>query len=277
MTLGRRKEKRWVAIFTCLAIRAVHLEIVTSLSTQSCLMAIRRFSCRRGVPAEIFSDNATCFKGADNEMTRIYGECADKVVSAATAWHFNPPAAPHMGGIWERMVRSVKEAMKALDDGRTLSDEVLSTTLAEAEDMINSRPLTYVPQESAEVEAITPNHFLRGSVTSADMAVDDSEDIPKALRDTYKRSQHLANQMWERWSKEYLPTINRRSKWYNETKPLQVNDLVFLADGKNRKSWIRGIVQEVLRGADGRVRQAIVKTVRGVYRRAVANLAVMEV
>ncbi|XP_062542310.1 uncharacterized protein LOC134210279 [Armigeres subalbatus] len=276
VTVGRRKEKRWVAIFTCLAVRAIHLEVVVSLSTQSCLMAIRRFSCKRGVPGEIFSDNATCFKGANNEMKRIYGECAEKVVNAATAWHFNPPATPHMGGIWERMVRSVKEAMKALDDGRTLSDEVLTTTLAEVEDMVNTRPLTYASQD-ADDEAITPNHFLRGSVADADAKIEHTVNIAEALRDSYKRSQLLANQMWERWLKEYLPTINRRTKWFEEKKPLQVNDLVFLVDGKNRKSWIRGTVEEVLKGPDGRVRQAIVRTARGVYRRAVSNLAVLEI
>ncbi|XP_062541407.1 uncharacterized protein LOC134209436 [Armigeres subalbatus] len=276
VNVGRRKEKRWVAVFTCLAIRAIHLEVAASLSTQSCLMAIRRFSCRRGVPGEIFSDNATCFKGADNEMKIIFGECAEKVVNATTAWHFNPPAAPHMGGIWERMVRSVKEAMKALDDGRTLSDEVLQTTLAEAEDMINTRPLTYVPQDADE-EAITPNHFLRGSITCADLVVDESAGTALALRNAYKRSQQLANQIWKRWLKEYLPTINRRTKWYEEKKPLQVNDLVFLVDGNNRKNWIRGVVEEVLQGPDGRVRQAVVRTARGVYRRAVAQLAVLEV
>ncbi|XP_062533494.1 uncharacterized protein LOC134202511 [Armigeres subalbatus] len=276
VTVGRRKEKRWVAVFTCLAVRAVHLEVVASLSTQSCLMAIRRFSCRRGVSREIFSDNATCFKGADNEMRKIHLECAENVSSAATAWHFIPPATPHMGGIWERMVRSVKEALKTLNNGQTLSDEVLSTTLAETEDMINTRPLTYVSQED-DVEAITPNHFLRGSVTDADMITQSEVEMAEALRNAYKRSQRLANQMWERWLKEYLPTINKRTKWFEEQKPLQVNDLVFLVDGKHRKGWVRGIVEEVIRGSDGRVRQAMVRTTRGVFRRAAANIAVMEI
>ncbi|XP_058814526.1 uncharacterized protein LOC131678398 [Topomyia yanbarensis] len=150
VTIGRRKEKRWVAVFTCLAVRAVHLEVIHSLTTQSCLMAIRRFACKRGMPDEIFSDNATCFKGADSEMQRIKkligSRCAEKISSSTTTWHFNPPGAPHMGGIWERMVRSVKEAMTGLNYGRSLTDEILTTALAEAEDMINTRPLTYVPQ-----------------------------------------------------------------------------------------------------------------------------------
>ncbi|XP_062541725.1 uncharacterized protein LOC134209727 [Armigeres subalbatus] len=279
VTVGRRKEKRWIAVFTCMAVRAVHLEVVHTLTTQSCLMAFRRFACKRGVPEQIFSDNATCFRGAEAVITKkINNECAEKVTSAATIWHFNPPGTPHMGGVWERMVRSVKEALRALEDGRKLTDEILSTTLAEAEDIINTRPLIYIPQESSDEEAITPNHFLRGMITSADMRVDDSVDQAEALKDVYKRSQYLANKMWERWSKEYLPSLNHRPKWFDDHKQLEVGDLVFIVDGKNRKSWIRGRVQNVIQGADGRIRQADVRTANGkVHRRAVVNLAVFEI
>ncbi|XP_055549392.1 uncharacterized protein LOC129732493 [Wyeomyia smithii] len=276
VVIGRKKVKRWVAVFTCLAIRAVHLEVVHTLTTQSCMMAIRRFSKAHGAPAEIFSDNATCFRGTANEMRKIHYECAEAIGSVATAWHFTSPATPHMGGIWERMVRSVKESLKALDDGRTLTDEVLLTVLAETEDAINSRPLTYMPQEPGNEEAITPNHFLRETVTIADMRVDSSIDAAEALRDAYKRSQDVANRTWERWTKEYLP-INKRTKWFDDQKPLEVNDLVFIVDGKNRKCWTRGIVEQVFSGTDGRIRQANVRTAGGVFRRAVANLAVLEV
>lgn len=282
VTIGRRKEKRWIVVFTCMAVRAVHLDLVHSLSTQSCMMAIRRFVCKYGAPETIFSDNATCFHGANKAMIetiqKINIECAEKVTSAATAWHFNPPGTPHMGGVWERMVRSVKEALRALDDGRKLTDEILSTSLAEAEDMINTRPLTYVPQEAADEEAITPNHFLRGKVTSADMRLEDSVEFAETLKNVYKRSEYLANKMWERWLKEYLPSLNHRTKWFEERKPIEVGDLVFVVDGKNRKQWIRGRVQSVIPGADGRIRQADVETADGkVHRRAVANLAVLEI
>ena len=215
------------------------MEVVSSLSTQSCLMAIRRFCSRYGKPEEIFSDNGTCFRGACNEMERMKMEinqgCAEQVISSSTAWHFNPPGTPHMGGIWERMVRSVKAAMRALDDGKRLNDEILQTTISEAADMINSRPLTYMPQELANEEAITPNHFLRGTVTGLDIQVNPTGSA-EALRDIYKRSQYLCDRMWERWIIEYLPTINRRSKWFDDQRPLQIGDLVFLVEGKTRKT-----------------------------------------
>ncbi|XP_058456571.1 uncharacterized protein LOC131433969 [Malaya genurostris] len=282
VVIGRRKEKRWVALFTCMAVRAVHLEVVHSLTTESCRMAISRFSSRFGKPDQIFSDNATCFRGANNEivkMQKINGECAESLASPTTVWHFNPPGTPHMGGIWERMVRSVKDAMRTLDDGYKLTDEILTTTLAKVADMINTRPLTYLPQDSDETEALTPNHFLRGTVTDAGTQFEDvPSNLAEALRKLYKRSQFLAERMWERWRKEYLPTINQRSKWFDEQKPLEIGDLVFVVDGKNRKGWKRGIVEAVIQGVDGRVRQVDVRNADGsVQRRGVVNLAVLEI
>ncbi|XP_055534128.1 uncharacterized protein LOC129723753 [Wyeomyia smithii] len=282
VAIGRRIEKRWAAVFTCMAVRAVHLDVVYSLSSQSCLMAIRRFSSKRGTPDHIFSDNATCFHGANTVMTKeiekIHKECAERVTSSITAWHFNPPGTPHMGGVWERMVRSVKEALRVLDDGRRLTDEILTTALAEAEDLINTRPLTYIPQESADEEALSPNHFIRGTVTKEGAVLDNPDQYYEALRNMYYRSRGLARKFWDRWSQEYLPTLNHRPKWFEDTKPLEVGDLVFLVEGKNRKYWRRGRVQAVVKGADGRIRQAEVRTADGkVYRRGVATLAVMEI
>ncbi|XP_039439556.1 uncharacterized protein LOC120420555 [Culex pipiens pallens] len=281
VSVGRRSEKRWIALFTCMATRAVHLEVAHGLTTQSCLMAIHRFIGRRGWPSEFLSDNGTNFQGASKELTKdvrdISEHCADQLTNARTKWSFNPPLAPHMGGVWERLVRSVKEALTALDDGRRLTDEILQTAIVEAEDMINSRPLTYVSQQSDEAEAITPNHFLRGASPNQPGGALPSPNPAVALRDTYQRSQQLASVMWERWINEYLPTLNRRTKWFGETRPLESGDLVYIVEGNNRKSWIRGIVEEPIVGKDGRVRQAWVRTNSGRYKRAVAKLAVLEV
>lgn len=112
---GRSNVKRWIALFTCLSIRAVHLEVVHTMSTESCVLAIRRFVTRRGAPAEIFSDNGTNFHGAHNKLKKQIEErnqtLAAVFTNTNTKWSFNPPGAPHMGGVWERMVRAVKEAI----------------------------------------------------------------------------------------------------------------------------------------------------------------------
>ncbi|XP_062533692.1 uncharacterized protein LOC134202689, partial [Armigeres subalbatus] len=159
--LGRSNVKRWIALFTCLTVRAVHLEVAYSLSTESCISCVRRFVSRRGPPAEFYSDNGTNFQGANRVLQyQISQGLFATFTSTTTKWNFIPPGAPHMGGAWERLVQSVKNAIgEAYNEGK-LDDEGLQTLVVEAEHMVNSRPLTYMPLESEEAEALTPNHFL---------------------------------------------------------------------------------------------------------------------
>ncbi|XP_062557970.1 uncharacterized protein LOC134222838 [Armigeres subalbatus] len=99
---GRSAVKRWVAIFTCLTVRAIHLELVYALSTDSCKKAVRRFIARRGAPQEVYTDNGTNFIGAsrelEDELRSINGTLSSTFTDANTKWRFNPPLAPHMGG-----------------------------------------------------------------------------------------------------------------------------------------------------------------------------------
>ena len=171
VSVGRRTEKRYVALFTCLTTRALHLEVVQSLSADSAVLALRRFISRRGTPTEVWSDNGTAFVGAAKELREFYGQSvADQAANNGIKWRFIPPAAPFMGGVWERLVRSVKTALKVTLRERKPRDELLSTLLAEAESLINSRPLTYVASDINE-EALTPNHFLLGSSSNAPISV----------------------------------------------------------------------------------------------------------
>ncbi|XP_049300629.1 uncharacterized protein LOC125774511 [Anopheles funestus] len=280
VTVGRRTEKRWIVLFTCMVVRAIHLEIAHGLSTQSCLMAIRRFVCRRGWPVEFLSDNGTNFKGASREIVNSIGDieeaCADQLTNSRTKWTFNPPVAPHMGGVWERLVRSVKGILAMLDDGRRLTDEILHTAVLEAEDIINTRPLVAVTTDENAEGALTPNHFLRGTSKSDDREIPPTGD-KEALKDSYKRTQRLADVMWAKWVKEYAPTLNQRTKWFREERNVSTGDLVYVIDGKNRKNWVRGVVEEPIIAGDGRVRQAWVRTNSGRLKRAMSQLAVLEI
>ncbi|XP_058828395.1 uncharacterized protein LOC131688239 [Topomyia yanbarensis] len=279
---NRSLVKRWVALFTCLTIRAVHLEVVHSLSTQSCVMAIRRFVSRRGAPAAFYSDNGTCFKGSSNllseQIQSIHANCAETFTNARTSWHFNPPSAPHMGGSWERMVRSVKAAMAAVaEHHRHPTDEVLETVVLDAEAMVNSRPLTYVPLDNVDQEALTPNHFLlygaQGVIQPRTVFVTEGT----TLRDSWKFTQYLVDQCWRRWVREYLPTLTRRTKWFQPTKPLEPGDIVYVVDENKRNGWLRGRIIEVLAGKDGQVRRAVVQTSDGVLTRPTVKLALLDV
>ncbi|XP_058836375.1 uncharacterized protein LOC131692959 [Topomyia yanbarensis] len=279
--VGRSQAKRWVALFTCLTIRAVHVELVHSLTTEACVMSVRRFVSRRGAPVEIHSDNGTNFQGASrllqDQISKLNEELAATFTNLATRWMFIPPGAPHMGGPWERMVRSVKTAMLAANSVRTLDDEALLTLAVEAEGIVNSRPLTYLLLDSEEQEALTPNHFLLGSSSGAKQPVVEPITTTAALRSSWNQIQQQVDTFWHRWVREYLPTLTRRTKWFGDVKPIAVGDLVFVVDDVRRNGWIRGRVQHVVTGQDGRVRQAVVQTSKGLMRRPVSKLALLEV
>ncbi|XP_062704433.1 uncharacterized protein LOC134286777 [Aedes albopictus] len=281
--VGRSQVKIWVALFTCLTIRAVHLEVVHSLSTESCVMAVRRFIARRGTPAEFYTDNGTCFQGANKELEKEKLDARNNALAATfttttTKWRFIPPAAPHMGGAWERLVRSVKVALGTVATApRTPDDEVLETALLEAEALINARPLTYIPLESADKEALTPNHFLLGTSNGDKVAPFGPVDNPAVLRSGWRLSQSITQEFWARWLKEYLPVITRQGKWFDDKPDIAVDDLVLVVSGSARDQWVRGRVEAVVPGRDGRVRQAFVRTATGVLRRPAVKLAVLDV
>ncbi|XP_049294165.1 uncharacterized protein LOC125769474 [Anopheles funestus] len=154
ITVGRRHEKRSRAIFTCLTTRAIHLEVVHSLTTASCILTIRRFIARRGSPRKISSDQDTNFVGAARELRGRRRALKDdtevlmeRFSSPVMNWIFNPPSAPHFGGSWERLVQSVKKTLSNLDLSKTPSDEQLTSTLTEIElIIIYFRSLTYIPR-----------------------------------------------------------------------------------------------------------------------------------
>ncbi|XP_062703517.1 uncharacterized protein LOC134285973 [Aedes albopictus] len=282
--IGRSAVKRWVAIFTCLTVRAIHMEVVHSLSTDSCKKAVRRFIARRGAPQEVYTDNGTNFIGASRELEdewrkrNINVSLSSTFTDTNTQWRFNPPSAPHMGGCWERMVRSVKTALGTLPESRKLDDESFMTLLAEAEHMVNSRPLTFLPVDSEEQESLTPNHFLMLSSSGVRQPIKAPACERKALKGSWDLIQQKLDAFWSRWISEYLPVISRRSKWFNHVTPIKEGALVVIVDGKMRNQWIRGRVSRTYPGKDGAVRLADVNTSTGVLkRRAVCKLAVLDV
>lgn len=278
--VGRRHEKRYGALFTCMTIRAVHLEIAHSLSTDSFLLVLHSFMARRGVPQNIRCDNGTNFHGSQNELQKAINEIADETIRnhcMQIKWTFNPPASPHQGGVWEILVKSVKTNLMRVLPKRTPTDELLRGCLMEVETIINSRPLTYIPIESENSEAITPNHFLLGSSSGAKPAGEFSDDV-LVLRKNWKISQQIGQHFWRRWILEYSPTLTRRTKWFDKVKPIEVGDIVVICDeNQPRNHWPLGKILETKAGKDGQVRQATVQTKTGVYVRPAVKLAVLDV
>ena len=171
VTVRRSTQKRWGFLFTCLTTRATHIEIAHSLDADSCIMGVERFMARRGKPKVIWSDNGTNFVGAEKELlghlkSVDQHRIKSKMSQNGIFWKFNPPATPHQGGAWERLVQSSKRLFYKILGNRRLTDEVLSTVFCLVEQFLNARPLVPASSDVTDLEALTPNHFLLGEVTS---------------------------------------------------------------------------------------------------------------
>ncbi|XP_026739836.1 uncharacterized protein LOC113502195 [Trichoplusia ni] len=268
VTIGRRVEKRWVALFTCLTTRAVHLELAPSLSASSMIMALRRMAARRGTPRTLFSDNGTNFVGANKELEAAALEKGIK-------WKFIPPGSPNMGGAWERLVRTVKTALAVVLNERSPPEEVLHTLMTEVEHIVNSRPLTPVSMDPNDAESLTPNHFLLGRSCGA-MAPGEFEDTELVGKATWRTAQRLADHFWRRWVKEYLPLLMPRKIDGRTTVDPKEGDVVLIVDAAlPRNSWPRGEVIKVYPGPDGRTRVLDVRTSGGVLRRPTRRVVVL--
>ncbi|XP_036347022.1 uncharacterized protein LOC118756363, partial [Rhagoletis pomonella] len=229
VTIGRRTEKRWVALFTCMTTRAIHLEVAEDLSTDSFVICLRNFINRRGVPVRIRSDNGTNFVGAQREMRSEYKlfdfERIDQEMTKHNIeWRFNCPANPNAGGCWERLIQCVKKLLQRVLKEEAPRVETLRSALIEAENIVNSRPLTEIPVSPHDEEPLTPNHFLFGCTNSTQTPSLDERHI--CPRKQWKIAQNLKDRIWKRWMVEYLPQLLCRPKWTEETDPLQLDQLV---------------------------------------------------
>ena len=278
VTVGRAHQKRWGVIFTCLITRAIHLEIAHSLSTDEAMMALSRFIDTRGRPSCIVSDNGTNFVGAARELRESLTEVDFEIIRnsqkfQAIEWRFNPPRAPHMGGAWERLIKSVKTCLSALLKEKFPKDITLLTLFKSVENIVNSRPLTTVSDNEEDVKAITPNDILRGWTHAGPPLPAVPEDSDDHARQMWKRGQLLAETFWKRWSKEFLPQLLLRQKWNDAQDGIVEGDLVFLVDeNQPRNHWERGYVSKVYPGKDGIVRVVEVTTNYSTYKRSVHQI-----
>ena len=264
VVIGRRHEKRWGVLMTCLTTRAVYLELAFSLSTKSCIAVLDSLVTRRGMPLEFHSDNGTCFVGAAKEFVGPHGQ--------KPIWRFIPPRCPSMGGAWERLVGVTKRALDALLFTRTPTEEGLRRALLIAERLANARPLTDIPMDPEEEECLTPNHFLLGSSMGIKPKMSMTEWEPKKSLEAWNE---IVDSFWTRFTSAYLPLISVRTTDQEKTDKLKEGDLVFLCDTDYRHGWIRARVTKVLEDKEsGQVRQVVVRTADGKeYRRASRNAA----
>ncbi|XP_031337238.1 uncharacterized protein LOC116166425 [Photinus pyralis] len=141
---GHKAYKGYLGIFVCLSTKAIHLEAVGDLSTETFLAALRRFMARRGHCAHIYCDNGPNFVGASNllqaEIQTVMEEVGKKQEGTlGIKWHFIPAATPHHGGLWEAGVKSVKHHLRRVIGEANLTYEELTTHIYQIEACLNSR------------------------------------------------------------------------------------------------------------------------------------------
>ena len=281
---GRSLEKRYICLYTCLTMRAVHLEIIHSLEADAFLNSLIRFIARRGSPRKIRSDNGTNFVGGSKEINESIQEwnnnikLQEELLVRNIEWEFNPPSSSNFGGVWERMIRTTRKVFSVTLRNQVLTDEKLQTFACEAEGIINNRPLTPVSEDPRDYKALTPRdllHIPNGFVSSPGEFV--KEDV---FRKAWRHVQFLVDDFWRRWLLEYLPTLQPRSKWLTtqgNIKVHEVNDLVLVKDESvPRNSWPLARVIETHPSKDNLVRTVKVKTSTGEYTRPVNKLCLLE-
>jgi hypothetical protein len=278
--IGRTNQKRYVCLFTCLAMRAVHLEVTHALSTDSFLAAFARFAARRGYLRRIYSDNGTNFVGAEKELRHMLHKwdqdiIGDRMSQHGIEWIFNPPLSSHKGGLWERMIRSARSILATTMKGQTTTEEALSILMTEVERILNDRPLTPVSNDPNDPKALTSNDLLL--LRGVPNLVPPTSAREEWSRRWWRQAQRLADIFWSRWLHEYVPMLHRRQKWRREARDFKEGDGVLVAGSDApRGRWPLGVVTQAYKSDDGRVRTCEVRCECRLYKRLVTKLCLVD-
>lgn len=277
--IGRRNEKRWGILYKCMTTRCVHLDLLKNLDSNAFLMSLRRFVSHRGTPFELLCDNGTNFVGGNRELQDAFETMApqlqEQLAKQQITFRFNPPAAPHFGGTWEREVKSVKTALKVILKDQIVPDTVLHTVLIEVEGIMNSKPLGYLSTDVADPDPVTLNILIMGHQDSSlAQAIYDSTNLLGTRR--WKHSQVLADHFWSTFIRHYLPGLQGRQKWRKDGKDLSAGQVVLIVDPQlPRALWPVGKVTQTHPGPDNRVRTVAVKVKDRTYLRPVSRLVLL--
>ncbi|KAJ8364861.1 hypothetical protein SKAU_G00136920 [Synaphobranchus kaupii] len=264
---GRKEQKRYGLLFTCPCSREIHIEILEDMTTDAFINALRCFIAIRGAVRQIRSDQGSNFVGARNELERALKELDKERVATFLAdkqcdFCMNAPDASHVGGVWERQIRTVRSVLGSVlaQSAGRLDDASLRTFFYEAMSIVNSRPLTVESiNNPISLEPLTPNHLLtmKSSVPLPPPGKFVKEDLYTRRR--WRRVQYLSEQFWCRWRKEYLASITLRQRWHAPRRNVQVGDIVIVKEDVPHNEWKLARVLDVCKDDDGLVRKATIQ------------------
>ncbi|UYV65068.1 hypothetical protein LAZ67_3003034, partial [Cordylochernes scorpioides] len=273
----KNKKKAWIVIFTCAVYRGVHLELVTSLSMEAFLQAFRRFIARRGRPLIVYSDNGTNFKGIANALKKIdFSRLKCDPTLKNITWKFIPPGAPWWGGWWERLIGMMKQLLFRILGQTSLGYEELSTVMCDVESLMNTRPLTYLTEESEDLAPLTPSLFLHEvrEVGVPDLDLIDNQTLSRK----YQYIKRVREDLRERFRIEYFGFLRQETRRLKTTIPLKVGDMVLIGqESLKRLHWPLARIIQLYPGKDGLVRVTKVKTSSGDKIRPIQKLYNLEI
>ncbi|GFV97789.1 putative bel-85 aa-i [Trichonephila clavipes] len=246
---GAKTTKGYIALFVCFVTKALHLELVSDLTSEAFIASLKRFCARRGAPKHIYCDNGTTFVGARRKLLEIF-----KFVSKINEnehfcyflsqvnieWHFSPPE--------------------------------FSTLLTQVEAILNSRPLVSLDcdNDPDSLNILTPSHFLIGEViTSSPEHTNDDKLSSLPLGYCPKNEVRF----WRKWKMDYLSNLQNRTKWKSPNHNFKVGEIVIIKEYNiPPATWPLGKVIETHPGKDGVVRVVTLRTVKGRFKRPIHKL-----
>ncbi|XP_076246262.1 uncharacterized protein LOC143186471 [Calliopsis andreniformis] len=275
---GKTAHKAYIAVFVCYATKAVHIELVHDYTTSAFLAALDRFVARRGIPSCIFSDNGTNFVGADRELQQhcraVFSatDTHNKCGAMGIQWRFNPPSAPHFGGMQEAGVKSVKHHLNRTLGEFTPLGEEMQTLLCKIEASLNSRPIAPLSDDPDDYASLTPGHFLTGGPLNA-IPLQSVENEKLSRLSHWRAIQKFHEQLWRHWTRDYLTHLQNRYKWRATQLQLQLGDLVLVQNPLlPPNEWEMGRIEEVYPGKDGNVRVVKGRTAKSTYTRPITRM-----
>lgn len=253
---GRKEIKRYGVVFTCLASRGIHIEVLDDMTTDCMINALRCLISIRGPIRKLMSDQGTNFIGAANEFAKA-GTFAD---DNNFEWETTTPSSSHMGGVWERQIRTIRSILNSMlkIHSPRLDSSSLRTFLYEVMAIVNCRPLTTISE--SDCQPLSPNLLLtmKSKVVLPPPGNFDETDVYSRKR--WKVVQGLANQFWSKWRNMYLNNLQSRQKWTQKSDNLQIGDIVLVKDiNLHRRQWPIAMITEVNPSKDGQVRKVTVK------------------
>lgn len=282
---GMKTTKAYIAIFICMAVKAIHLELVSDLTSEAFIAAFKRFVSRRGRCSDLWSDQGRNFVAANKELTQEWekaklqfrGHIENCLAQDGTQWHFIPPYSPNFGGLWEAGVKAMKHHIKRTIT-KNLTFEEFTTVLCQVEACLNSRPLSPIDESDVDnLNPLTPAHFLIGESTITVPAPDTSNvNINNLARWQY--TQKMLTEFWRKWQQEYLSRLQQRPKWLKTKPEFQIGDIVLVKqDGLAPGKWLMGRVTDKHPGSDGITRVYSVKSGSNVTKRCISKLCYLPV